>query len=112
MYTQICCCEALADVISLRRSVGLQLTLDDFQNVSDKVPFLADLKPSGKYVMEDVQKVCRIQIFTFIFLVHLSNASLHAQWRKMSLFLDNISFYPYRLEVHLLSFAFFWRKGF
>lgn len=111
MYTQICCCEALADVISLRRSVGLQLTLDDFQKVSDKVPFLADLKPSGKYVMEDVQKVCRIQIFCF-YLFGTSIKCLFAQWRKMSLFLDNISFYPYRLEVHLLSFAFFWRKGF
>lgn len=41
----------------LGRSVGLELSLDDFQKVSDKVPFLADLKPSGKYVMEDVHKV-------------------------------------------------------
>ena len=40
------------------RSVGIELTLDDFQKVSDEVPFLADLKPSGKYVMEDVHKVC------------------------------------------------------
>ncbi|XP_042988865.1 dihydroxy-acid dehydratase, chloroplastic-like isoform X3 [Carya illinoinensis] len=39
------------------RSVGLELTLDDFQTVSDEVPFLADLKPSGKYVMEDVHKI-------------------------------------------------------
>jgi len=39
------------------RSVGLELTLDDFQKVSDAVPFLADLKPSGKYVMEDIHKV-------------------------------------------------------
>jgi Dehydratase family len=37
--------------------VGLTLTLDDFQKVSDKVPFLADLKPSGKYVMEDLHMV-------------------------------------------------------
>lgn len=42
----------------LDRSVGLELTLDDFQKISDEVPFLADLKPSGKYVMEDVHKVC------------------------------------------------------
>nr|CAN67446.1 hypothetical protein VITISV_029976 [Vitis vinifera] len=41
----------------LGRSVGLQLTLDDFQKVSDEVPFLADLKPSGKYVMEDIHKI-------------------------------------------------------
>lgn len=47
------------------RSVGLQLTLDDFQRVSDKVPFLADLKPSGKYVMEDVHKVCTLLWVTF-----------------------------------------------
>lgn len=40
------------------RSVGIELTLDDFQKVSDEVPFIADLKPSGKYVMEDVHKVC------------------------------------------------------
>jgi hypothetical protein len=40
------------------RSVGIDLTLDDFQKVSDAVPFIADLKPSGKYVMEDVHKVC------------------------------------------------------
>lgn len=44
----------------LGRSVGLQLTLDDFQKVSDAVPFLADLKPSGKYVMEDIHKVSMI----------------------------------------------------
>ena len=33
------------------------ITLDDFQRISDKVPFLADLKPSGKYVMEDIQNI-------------------------------------------------------
>ena len=41
------------------RAVGLNLTIDDFQRVSDRVPFIADLKPSGKYVMEDVHKVRR-----------------------------------------------------
>ncbi|XP_077242483.1 dihydroxy-acid dehydratase, chloroplastic-like isoform X2 [Tasmannia lanceolata] len=44
-------------MVELLRSVGLELTLDDFQKVSDEVPFLADLKPSGKYVMEDVHKI-------------------------------------------------------
>jgi dihydroxy-acid dehydratase len=33
------------------------ITLDDFQRISNKVPFLADLKPSGKYVMEDIQNI-------------------------------------------------------
>ena len=41
----------------MAHACGLTLTLDDFQRVSDRVPFIADLKPSGKYVMEDVHKV-------------------------------------------------------
>ncbi|VFQ92284.1 unnamed protein product [Cuscuta campestris] len=48
---------AVLHLIAIARSVGLQLHLDDFQKVSDAVPFLADLKPSGKYVMEDVHKI-------------------------------------------------------
>lgn len=36
---------------------GVELSIDDFQRVSDRVPFIADLKPSGRYVMEDVHKV-------------------------------------------------------
>jgi len=48
---------AVLHLIAIARSVGLELTLDDFQDISDKVPFIADLKPSGKYVMEDLHKV-------------------------------------------------------
>ncbi|XP_059287947.1 dihydroxy-acid dehydratase, chloroplastic-like isoform X1 [Lycium ferocissimum] len=48
---------AVLHLIAIARSVGLELTLDDFQKVSDEIPFLADLKPSGKYVMEDVHKI-------------------------------------------------------
>ncbi|XP_019166077.1 PREDICTED: dihydroxy-acid dehydratase, chloroplastic [Ipomoea nil] len=48
---------AVLHLIAIARSVGLQLHLDDFQKVSDEVPFLADLKPSGKYVMEDLHKI-------------------------------------------------------
>ena len=49
---------AVANGNILGRSVGLNLTLDDFQKVSDQVPLLADLRPSGTYVMEDIHKVC------------------------------------------------------
>jgi dihydroxy-acid dehydratase len=41
----------------MARAVGVELTIDDFQKVSDRVPFLADLKPSGRYVQEDLHKV-------------------------------------------------------
>ncbi|CAO3610077.1 unnamed protein product [Mucor hiemalis] len=44
-------------LLAIARSVGIKLTLDDFQAVSDKTPLLADLKPSGKYVMEDVHTI-------------------------------------------------------
>ncbi|KAL4643792.1 hypothetical protein ACB092_02G117600 [Castanea dentata] len=48
---------AVLHLIAIARSFGMNLTLDHFQKVSDEVPFLADLKPSGKYVMEDLQKI-------------------------------------------------------
>lgn len=35
----------------------VDLTLDDFQRVSDKIPFLADMAPSGKYFMEDLWNI-------------------------------------------------------
>jgi dihydroxy-acid dehydratase len=44
-------------LIAMARAVGVPLTLDDFQAVSDRTPMLADFKPSGRYVMEDLQKV-------------------------------------------------------
>lgn len=48
---------AVLHLIAMARSVGVELTIDDFQKVSDRVPYLADLKPSGKYVMEDLHAV-------------------------------------------------------
>jgi len=48
---------AVLHMIAMAKSVGVPLTIDDFQMISDKTPFLADLKPSGKYVMEDLFKV-------------------------------------------------------
>ncbi|KAF7172905.1 hypothetical protein CNMCM6106_007071 [Aspergillus hiratsukae] len=48
---------AVMHLIAIAQSVGIKLTIDDFQAVSDKTPFLADLKPSGKYVMHDLYKI-------------------------------------------------------
>ncbi len=48
---------AVLHLIAMARAVDVPLTLDDFQLVSNRVPFLADLKPSGKYVMEDLHNV-------------------------------------------------------
>jgi len=48
---------AVLHLIAMARSVDVPLTIDDFQAVSDRIPFLADLKPSGKYVQEDLHNV-------------------------------------------------------
>jgi dihydroxy-acid dehydratase len=48
---------AVLHLIAMARSVNVTLTLDDFQKVSNKTPLLADFKPSGAYVMEDLQSV-------------------------------------------------------
>lgn len=48
---------AVLHLIAMADAVGIKLTIDDFQAVSDKTPFLADLKPSGKHVMHDLYKI-------------------------------------------------------
>jgi len=48
---------AVLHLIAMARSVDINLTIDDWQAVSNRTPMLADFKPSGKYVMEDLQKV-------------------------------------------------------
>ncbi len=48
---------AVLHLIAIARSVEVPLTLDDFQRTSDRVPYLADLKPSGRFVQEDLHAV-------------------------------------------------------
>lgn len=48
---------AVLHLIAMARAIDVPLTIDDFQSVSDRVPYIADLKPSGKYVMEDLHHV-------------------------------------------------------
>lgn len=48
---------AVLHLIAMARAAEVSLTIDDFQSISDKTPYLADLKPSGKYVMEDLCKI-------------------------------------------------------
>ena len=47
---------AVLHFIAIAKSVGVPLTQDDFQAISNRVPVLADFKPSGKYLMEDLHK--------------------------------------------------------
>ncbi len=47
---------AVLHLIAMAKSVDVPLTQDDFQTISDRVPVLADFKPSGKYLMEDLHQ--------------------------------------------------------
>jgi dihydroxy-acid dehydratase len=48
---------AVLHLIAMAQAVGVRLTIDDFQQISDRTPYLADLKPSGRYVMEDLHRI-------------------------------------------------------
>ena len=48
---------AVLHLIAMARSVDVDLKLSDFQSISDRIPFLADLKPSGRFVQEDLHAV-------------------------------------------------------
>ncbi|MDG2176723.1 MAG: dihydroxy-acid dehydratase [Gammaproteobacteria bacterium] len=48
---------AVLHLIAMAKAANVELTIDDFQRIADKTPFLADLKPSGQYVMEDLCEV-------------------------------------------------------
>ena len=48
---------AVLHLIAMARAVEVPLSIDDFQRVSDRLPYLADLKPSGRFVMEDLHRV-------------------------------------------------------
>lgn len=48
---------AVLHFLAIAHAAGIDLTIDDFQKISDTTPFLADLKPSGKYLMKDLHAI-------------------------------------------------------
>ncbi|MEC8147748.1 MAG: dihydroxy-acid dehydratase [Pseudomonadota bacterium] len=48
---------AVLHLIAIAKSVNITISLDDFQDVSNRIPFLADLKPSGTFLMEDIHAI-------------------------------------------------------
>jgi len=65
---------AVLHMIAMAKSVDLNLTIDDIQNISNKTPFLADLKPSGKYLMKDLHAVGGVPA---VMKLLLANGYLH-----------------------------------
>ena len=48
---------AVLHFLAIARSANIEFSLDDFQKISDKTPYIANLKPSGKYLMEDLHEI-------------------------------------------------------
>ena len=48
---------AVLHLIAIAKSMGVKLSIDDFQKISDRVPYVANLKPSGTFVMEDLNDI-------------------------------------------------------
>tara|TARA_R110000868_G_scaffold37111_14_gene131646 strand:+ start:60668 stop:62347 length:1680 start_codon:yes stop_codon:yes gene_type:complete len=65
---------AVLHMLAIAKSADIEFTLKDFQEISDSTPFLGDLKPSGKYVMEDLHKVGGIPA---VMKYMLENGMLH-----------------------------------
>ena len=59
---------AVLHFLAIARAAQIKFTLEDFQRISDNTPFLADLKPSGKYLMEDLHHVGGIPVINLSFL--------------------------------------------
>lgn len=61
---------AVLHLIAIARAAGVELGLDDFQAVSARIPYLADLKPSGRWVMEDLHRVGGVPAVLKLLLEH------------------------------------------
>jgi dihydroxy-acid dehydratase len=61
---------AVLHLIAIARAVGVTLTIDDFQRISDRTPLLADFRPSGSFVMEDLNDVGGLPAVLKLFLEH------------------------------------------
>ena len=65
---------AVLHFLAIAKAANITLTIDDFQRISDTTPFLADLKPSGKYLMKDLHQIGGVPV---VLKFMLQNAMLH-----------------------------------
>ena len=61
---------AVLHLLAIAKGADIPLTIDDFQKVSDTTPFLADLKPSGKYLMKDLHQIGGVPAVLKFMLAH------------------------------------------
>ena len=72
---------AVLHLLAIAFEAGINLSIDDFQAISDDTPFLADLKPSGKYVMEDLYKAGGVPA---VMKMMLENNLLHGNCKTIT----------------------------
>ncbi len=65
---------AVLHLIAMAKAVDIRITQEDFQRISDKTPLLADLKPSGKYLMSELHKIGGVPL---VMKYLLKNGYLH-----------------------------------
>jgi dihydroxy-acid dehydratase len=77
---------AVLHLLAIAKTAGIEFTLKDFQRISDSTPFLGDLKPSGKYVMEDLHKVGGIPAVLKFMLEHdmIDGSSMTVTGKKLA----------------------------
>ena len=87
---------AVLHLIAMAHSVGIDLKIDDFQSVSDRIPFLADLKPSGKYVFEDLHNIGGTPSLTKFLLKEglLDGSGMTVTGRTLAQNVENVPDFP------------------
>ncbi len=89
---------AVLHFLAIADAAGIPFGLDDFQRISDKTPFLADLKPSGKYLMEDLHEMGGVPA---VLKYLLEKGYLHGECLTVTgqTLQDNLSAIPSILEI-------------
>jgi dihydroxy-acid dehydratase len=69
----------------MAHSVDIEITLKDFQDISDKTPLLADLKPSGKYLMEDLHEAGGVPaVMKYLLKQVIAWRLFNSDWKNIS----------------------------
>ncbi len=67
---------AVIHLLAMAKTAGVVLSIDDFQRISDKTPYIADLKPSGTYLMEDLYQIGGIpSVMKFLLMENFLNGN-------------------------------------
>ncbi|KAK4502494.1 hypothetical protein PRZ48_005919 [Zasmidium cellare] len=92
---------AVLHLIAMAHSVGIDLKIDDFQKVTDRTPFLADLKPSGKYVFGDLYNIGGIPTLTKFLLKEglLDGSRMTVTGRTLKQNVENAPDFPSDQEI-------------